>query len=120
VGMNPNNVDISNTGFYKATFKDGQILNFNWPNVKIKGILTKDPHYIMVDKIMVTDNKNGYTGEGKFIRTKAKGLMSSMFSRKKEPEVTNQVILKVTKKGPSNEEIVLAEGLYLYDISSNF
>jgi hypothetical protein len=109
--MNPNNVDITNTGFYKATFKDGQILDFNWPNVKIKGILTKDPHYIMVDKVLVKDNKNGYVGEGDFIRTKAKGLMSSMFSKKKDPEVTNQVKLKVSKKGPSNEDIVLAEGL---------
>jgi len=109
--MNPNNVDAVNTGSYKVTFQDGQELIFNWPNVKIKGILTKDPHYIFVEKVMVTDNKNGYTGEADFIRTKAKGLMSSMFGKKKDPEVTNQVKLKIVKQGPSKEEINLAEGM---------
>lgn len=109
--MNPNNVDATNYGKYTVNFQDGQSLVFNWPNVKIKGIMTKDPHYIFVEQIHVKDNKNGYFGEAEFIRTKAKGLMSSMFGKKKEPEVTNQVKLKVVKEGPSNEKVVLAEGL---------
>ena len=109
--MNPNTVDANNFGVYTVTFQDGQVLTFNWPNVKIKGILTKDPHYIFVEHITITDNKNGYTANAEFIRTKAKGLMSSMFGKKKEPEVTNQVILKVSKDGPSKEKIILAEGL---------
>ena len=110
--MNPNTVDANNFGKYKINFQDGQVLTFNWPNVKIKGILTKDPHYIFVEKIHINDNKNDYTAIADFIRTKAKGLMSSMFGKKKkEPEITNQVKLKIMKKGPSKDEIVLAEGL---------
>ena len=105
-----NKVNIKNTGFYKVTFKDGQELKFNWPDVKIHGLMSKDPHYIFVETIKVTDNVNGYTGSALFVPTKGKGMMGGFFSKKKEPEVTNIVRMKITKKAPDETEVVLEKG----------
>lgn len=110
MGINLNKVEVKNTGFYNVTFADGQILRFNWPDVKIHGIITKDPHYIFVDQIKVTDNKNGYVGTATFIPTKGKGFMGGLFGKKKEPQVTNIVRLKITQSVSEKEDVVLAKG----------
>lgn len=101
-------MSVKNTGFYRVNFKDGQTLKFNWPDVRLTGLMGKDPHYIFVDKIHVTDENNGYTGVAVFIPTKKKGW--GLFSKKKEPEVTNIVRMKISKKTPSNDEVDLAKG----------
>ena len=97
-------------GSYKVTFKDGHQLVFNWPNVKIHGILSKDPHYFFVEGFSVSDAANGLTCFADFIRTRPIGLMSSMFSSKKDPEIPNQVKLRVVKLNSEKQEFVLAEG----------
>ena len=102
VGINPNKVEAINSGSYTLTFKDGQVLNFNWPNVKIHGILTSEPNYFFVDTFDVTDVANGIQAKANFIRTRAKGLMGSMFGKKKEAPKTNQVELKLVKIGSGN------------------
>lgn len=107
--MNMNNVSVKNTGFYRVTFKDGQELKFNWPDVKITGLMSKDPHYIFVDKIQVTDEKNKLTGLAKFIETKSKGW----FSKKKETEVPNTVRMKISQKKSESEEVDLVKGKYV-------
>lgn len=110
MGLNPNKVDAINFGVYNLTFKDGTKFRFNWPNVKIHGILGKEAHYFFVDTFKVEDLTNQFTATANFIRTKSQGMMSGWFGSKKKIQIPNQVILKVTKQNPESEEIVLAEG----------
>ena len=108
--MNPNKVDAINLGVYNLTFKDGTKLRFNWPNVKIHGILGKEPNYFFVDTFKVEDLTNGYTSTAQFIRTRAQGMMSGWFGSKKKIQIPNQVTLTITKSGVEGEPVVLAEG----------
>ena len=94
--MNPNNVDALNLGFYDVKFKDGQKIHYNWPQVKIHGLLTKEPRFIFVDGFKVEDKENNLVAEAIFNRTRGKGMLS--WGKKKE-EPTNQVELKLLKDG---------------------
>lgn len=100
------NAKVANNGRYTITLSDGAVYEFNWPNVKITALPSREPKYHFRGRVMLRDVRNRLAARITFADSRTAGELKACWGERPGPNDLRVEILKVLE----GQEFPLLEG----------